>query len=206
MINTIIDISHHQSYVDFNKLVAGGIKGVIHKCTQGTGFLDSKYTSRKELAKSVGLLWGAYHFGENADAEVQAEWFSSCANLSEEDLAVLDFEEYKDQMTLDQARIFITKMAAPSCRMRYPVLYSGAYFINELLGDKPIDSCLANCPLWIAQYNNKEIKVPPTWQDWTMWQYTDGTDGNQPHYTDGVGNCDRNIFNGDAIDLVKMWR
>lgn len=204
MLNVIVDISHHQKYVDFNAIKLAGIIGVIHKCTQGTGFIDDKYKSRMELAKSVGLLWGAYHFGEDATVETQIDHFLTNADLDVNDLAVLDFEKYDtDQMTLQQAKEFVGRVYTH--RKQFPWLYTGASFINEKLGTK-IDPVLKNCYLWIAQYNNKEIKVPPTWKKWTMWQYTDGVNGNNPHEVNGIGPCDRNLFDGNLLELKKLWR
>ena len=34
-INVVIDLSHHNEKVDFKKIAADGIVGVIHKATQG---------------------------------------------------------------------------------------------------------------------------------------------------------------------------
>jgi len=47
--------------------------------------------------------------------------------------------------------------------------------------------------------------VPVNWEKWTLWQYTDGGLGPDPHSVDGVGRCDRDKFNGDAEALRRFW-
>jgi GH25 family lysozyme M1 (1,4-beta-N-acetylmuramidase) len=60
MINTIIDI-YHRNGIDLETTLAGGIDAIIHKATEGADFQDSKYHERREAAKELGFLWGAYH-------------------------------------------------------------------------------------------------------------------------------------------------
>ena len=65
MINTIIDI-YHEEHIDFQQVKDAGIRAIIHKATEGTGFIDPKYRDRKRVAKGMGFLWGAYHFSTGA--------------------------------------------------------------------------------------------------------------------------------------------
>jgi lysozyme len=85
---------------------------------------------------------------------------------------------------------------------RWPGLYSGHY-IKELLGTRA-DPVLANCWLWLAQYGPTAV-VPPNWASWTMWQYTDGGLGPEPHVVEGIGRCDRDKFNGSTGALRRLW-
>ena len=82
------------------------------------------------------------------------------------------------------------------------MLYSGHY-VKGLLGTGG-DPVLSQCPLWLAQYGPTAV-VPPNWQTWTLWQYTDGGVGPEPHGIAGVGRCDRDKFNGDADMLRTFW-
>ena len=45
-VNVVIDLSHHNEKVDFKKVAADGVVGIIHKATQGFGFVDKKYAAR----------------------------------------------------------------------------------------------------------------------------------------------------------------
>lgn len=199
MLNVIIDLSHHNETVDFATLKAAGIVGIIHKATQGTGYTDPTYASRRTDAEAAGLLWGAYHFGTGADGAVQAKQFLKVAGPPDKTLLVLDFEQNTqgDSMTLAQADDFVTAVQQQSGR--WPVLYTGSSYF----GTKK-DALLAKCPLWLAQYGSKTV-VPANWPSWTLWQYTDGISGPGPHTVDGVGKCDRDQFYGTLEQLMAFW-
>jgi lysozyme len=85
---------------------------------------------------------------------------------------------------------------------RFPGFYSG-HLIKELLGSGS-DPILSQCWLWLAQFGPTPV-VPPNWKTYTLWQYTDGAIGPEPHTVKGVGRCDRDKFNGSADDLKKLW-
>jgi len=201
-LNVIVDISHHNGNPDFAQAAAAGIVGVIHKATQGTGFTDSKYLTNRQKALDAGLLWGAYHFGTGGNGVAQADFFLTTVNPGPDTLLVLDFEPNTQgaTMSLDQARAFVTEVNAKLGR--FPGLYSGN-LIKEQLGNKT-DPILAQCFFWLAQYGPNAV-VPPNWPTWTLWQYTDGNLGPQPHTVPGIGACDRDKFNGDLDALKELW-
>jgi lysozyme len=202
--NVVVDLSHHNGNVDLPKVNAAGIVGVIHKATQGSGFKDPKYAARRTQAQQAGLLWGAYHFATAADPVAQAKFFLSLAQPGPADLVVLDFERNEsipsNTMTLDQARTFISTVQDATGIT--PGLYGGAYLKQQLNGAD--DDTLGACWLWWAQYG-PTAAIPPAWPDWTLWQYTDGHNGNPPFEIDGVGPCDRDQYQGTADDLRAKW-
>lgn len=203
MIDTIIDLSHHNGTVDLATAAKGGISAVFHKASQGTGYADPLYAANKAKAADAGLLWGAYHFGTGADGSQQADFFLSTANLQPGELAVLDFESNTagSSMDLEEARVFVTHVH--DVTGRWPILYSG-HDLKEQLGND-VDSTLANCPLWIAQYSLQPV-IQATWSSWTFWQWTDGAAGVNPVPVPGVGHCDRNRFSGTADELQQFWQ
>jgi lysozyme len=201
--NAVVDLSHHNADPDF--AVArdrGGIVGIVHKATQGVTYADPTYAERRAAAVAEKLLWGAYHSGTGSDGVQQAEHFLSVVQPDHATLLVLDFEANPQgpSMPLEEARAFVTHVMEATGR--WPGLYSGHY-IKELLGTR-VDPVLAHCWLWLAQYG-PTIVVPPNWATWTMWQYTDGGLGPEPHVVDGIGRCDRDRFNGSAAALRRLW-
>ncbi len=206
-INVVIDLSHHQETVDFGQIKGDGIVGVIHKATQGLTYVDKKYAERRDQALAEGLLWGAYHFGVGGDGSDQADFFLENAKPDKGTLIVLDYEPNLTgpTMALNQAREFVEHV--DEVVGRYPGLYSGHLIKEQLAGLTPADPVLSNCFLWIAQYNGpKPLNITPTFKTWTFWQYTDGVHGDEPHRVEGVGQCDRNKFNGSLAQLRKLWR
>ncbi len=201
--NVVIDLSHHNQNLDFSKMKdPGGILGIIHKVTQGTKYVDPTYEAHEQLALDQELLWGAYHFGTGADGVEQAQHFLDVVQPDGQTLLALDFESnpHGPSMNLEEARSFVTHINEVTGN--WPVLYSG-YYIKQLLGSNK-DPVLAQCPFWLAQYGPTAV-VPANWQTWTLWQYTDGAAGPQPHDVPGAGLCDRDYFNGDNSALQRLW-
>jgi len=201
-VNAVIDLSHHNGLVDLARARADGILGIIQKATQGRTFVDPTYARNRANAASAGLRWGAYHFGTGGDGVQQAMHFLDTVAPSAGELLVLDFEANHQgpSMSLEEARAFVTHVRESTGR--WPGLYSGHY-VKELLGTQG-DAILSNCWFWLAQYGPTAV-VPVAWPTWTMWQYTDGAVGPEPHEVDGVGRCDRDRFNGTAGQLRTFW-
>jgi lysozyme len=202
-LNVVIDLSHHNQNLDFGSMkTSGGILGIIHKATQGLDYTDPTYQPHKAQALAAGLLWGAYHFGTGSDGVQQAGHFLDAVQPDGQTLLVLDFEANGQgpSMTLEEARAFVTHVN--DVTGRFPGLYSGHY-IKDLLGTNK-DAVLANCWFWLSQYGPTAV-VPANWPRWTMWQYTDGAVGPDPHSVPGAGMCDRDKFNGDEAGLRRLW-
>jgi lysozyme len=204
LLNTVIDLSHHNSVSSFEDVKNDGIVGVIHKATQGTGFVDSRYDSRKARALAAGLLWGAFHFGVGGNIPGQVDHFLNVVSPGKADLLVLDFEPNTQgkTMTLAEAEQFVQLVKDRTGR--FPGLYSGESFIRTKVGGNTA-TVLKNCFLWVAKFSANLPVVPAAWKTFTFWQYTDGNSGLQPHQVNGVGRCDRDKFNGTAENLPKLW-
>ena len=200
--NVVVDISHHNGNVNFAALRNAGILGVIHKATQGLGGDDPTYQSHRDAARQAGMLWGAYHFGTDSDGVQQAEKFLSTVGDVSNTLLALDFETNPagPSMSLEEARAFVTHVKEATGR--FPGFYSG-HDIKQKLGTAS-DSVLANCWFWLAQYGPTAV-VPPNWNRWTFWQYTDGALGPEPTEVPGVGRFDRDMFNGSEDELRAFW-
>lgn len=201
-LNAVVDISHHNGNVNFAKAKDAGIIGVIQKATQGQSNVDPTYKTNKIKALNAGLLWGAYHFATGSDGLKQADNFLSVVGNDPKTLLVLDFEPNLTgpSMSLEEARAFVTSVKERTGR--FPGFYSG-HFIKQLLGTSS-DPVLAKCWFWLAQYGKTAV-VPPNWPTWTLWQYTDGVIGPEPHTVSGIGRCDRDLFNGSETQLRKLW-
>jgi lysozyme len=202
MLNAVVDLSHFNGEVDLEAARRDGILGIIHKATQGIAFVDPFYAINRPKARAVGLYWGAYHSGTGGDGIAQALHFLETAQCAEQDLLVLDLEHDRQgrSMSLLEARAFVTHLQ--STTGRWPGLYAG-YYLKELLGVDP-DPVLGQCWLWLAQYGPTPV-IPAAWRTWTLWQYTNGALGPEPHQVKGIGRCDRNWFQGDPGGLRSFW-
>jgi lysozyme len=201
----VIDLSHHDPADNYAKVKAAGIVGVIYKATQGTGFQDPTYEKQRTAALKAGLKWGAYHFGDGSDVKLQVANFLGFAQIDPETLFCLDFEpNSSSQMSLAQAKDFITQIENGLSRTTECVLYSGNQ-IKEQLGSRK-DVWWGARRLWLAQYGTSPV-VQASWKTYWLWQYTDGTTGPKPHTVAGCdsGGVDCNSYVGTPEQLAAEW-
>lgn len=182
-----------------------GLRGIIHKASQGSDLKDKKYSVRKPQALEAGFLWGAYHFGTGDDVDEQVDNFLEAVGDYSNTLLALDFEPNPkgSSMSLPQAVSFLEKVYKKTGQR--PILYSG-HFIKEAINKNSIyNVTLSRYRLWLCQYGPKAV-VPSVWDNYWLWQYTGDGIGQKPHTIDGIqGDVDLNVFNGDVNQLKKEW-
>jgi len=218
MYDGIIDLNHNDD-IDFAKVKAKGeIAAIIHKVSEGSTFVDQHFDERRKAARSLGFLWGVYHFGTNADVGAQLKNFLAHAKIEATDFVALDYEKrtLKDgsdiTMSLDQAEEFVTRLHEKLGR--FPAIY-GSDLLAHAAQVRP-QSVLGRCHLWLAAYTTHPAPtVPSLWPKFTLWQYTDGLVGGDPKVTEGTagpgrhgpipGVCDRSRFADALADLQKAW-
>jgi lysozyme len=200
--NAVIDISHHNGTIDLSNAQKAGTVGILQKATQGSSFVDPTYPGNLKQAQTLGLLWGAYHFGNGDDGVSQADFFLNVVHPPAGTLLVLDFESNPagSTMSLQDARDFVTHIQGATGI--WPGLYGGSY-LKEQLGSQA-DPILQNCWLWLAQYGSTPV-LPPGWANWTLWQYTDGHLVADPNPIPGISPCDRDYFVDTSAVLQAKW-
>lgn len=196
MIPNVLDISHHNTINDFAALKSAGVWGIIHKCTQGTGYVDRTYAPRRKLATDAGLLWGAYTFNTGAPVTQQVDYFFSHADPDDSTLMCLDFEDNPaSNMSLAQAKQFL--QIADERLSRKLVLYSGNR-VKDLLG-VTADPFLGSHRLWLAQYGPVP-HVQVSWHKQWLWQYSE-----TGHLPGTSGLLDLNHYDGTLPQLQQEW-
>lgn len=220
--NSIVNMSHYDLMrPNFAGMRSEGVRAIIHEATYPRFERDAYYRERHAQAARVGLLWGAYHFGDATDPVKQADHFMRTAGaMSPPDpngvLLVLDFEKNGHypggSMRVDQAVTFVERVRAQTGK--YPGIYMSEYRIRQMLyGPKATAAqrqVLSNCWLWVANYHFEPRNTAP-WSVWRMWQYTgDGKCDLRPRsrYPISVANmrkAERNIFRGSDDNLAAFW-
>lgn len=199
----VADISHHNTVTDLAATYAAGIRGVIHKASQGAAASDPTYAKRRKDAVAAGLLFGAYHFCDNSNVANQVSNFLRCAQPDENTLLAADWEEVdkgRRNMSLDQIKEFLQLVFERTGQR--PVLYTGSVG-KEALGGRA-DPFLARHRLWLCEYGPKAI-YPPGWNTHWLWQFSADGFGPQPHSVAGIKDIgvDLNVFGG--TDLAAEW-
>lgn len=206
--SAVVDLSHHQRAVDFRVLRHLGVQAVIHKASQGAGYADPRYRTRRNLAASQNLLWGAYHFGTGDAVAGQVNNFLAQVSGHEGALLVLDVEPNPGgtSMSLAQAEEWVLEVRERTGRP--VVVYGGGDYLRDSL-QPPADSPLGQGGLWWARWGSDPGQhLPAPWAAWSLWQHTDGQFGGAPmgcpEATAGEP-CDRSAHRGEAADLAAWW-
>src|SRR5579885_782796 len=117
----VIDLYHGDAVSSFEDAYKAGIRGVIHKATEGATLSDRAYARRRVMALDAGMLWGAYHFLRPGDPAGQARRFLDEARPTEATLIAVDHEDTR--VPLAALVRFLDELEAAGIRKR--VVYSG---------------------------------------------------------------------------------
>jgi len=208
-LNAFVDLSHHNPSVDLAAARDAGLAGLMHKATQGVSFVDPAYAERASQARSLGLMFGAYHFCTAEPVDRQLDLFLGTLTASGRDgvLPCIDWEPnpLASQGTMTQDQLVALIAGFHERTGVYPVLYGGYWMLGALSAGHPLGD-IGRCPLWQAFYSSDFGWLSDIWERWTFLQYTDGTRGPGPHEMPGLGPVDRDTFNGSLEEARTFWQ
>lgn len=211
----VIDISHHQEglrgqAIDFAAIAAAGVRGVIHKASQGTEYIDPMYAKRRQAVLDAGLLWGAYHFANGSDAGDQVAHFLEAARPDATTLMVLDHEpnaaSLGGNLSLAGARSFLDALRSQNNGVM-PKLYSGNLIKEQTARDDSHNDFLGDVPLWLCQYGPRAV-LPDPWSNYWLWQFSGDGVASRGLSVPGVAQGDKldtNTFDGTDEELAASW-
>lgn len=168
------------------------------------------YLTRREMAKTLGLKWGAYHLGRPGNPREQADHFIDFAQPDEDDLIALDIEDNTDDwMSLADAEIFAQQV---KIRVgRYPVLYTNGNTADYIAKHQAQYPLLSRLPLWYARYRDDITGVFPNgqWDNYALWQFSSMHNCNNrscPYRVAGAKNdIDVNVSALTVAELKEAW-
>lgn len=193
------DLEYTDTEHDFAAVYEFGIRGIIHKATEGLTDVDARYHARRIDANTAGLLWGAYHFMRPGDPVAQAQHFLATVGPGVK-LLVLDHEDPKVPLWAALRWLQTVRQITGQT----PWLYSG--FLIRQQEDNRHTPAFAEFPLWLAEYGPIP-KVPLPWQKCVLWQFTGDGVGPEPHTVPGIAHktCDISSFDGTDDELRAAW-
>ena len=169
------------------------------------------YFTRREMAKMLGLKWGAYHLGRPGNPREQADHFIDFAKPEPDELIALDIEDNDpdEWMSLAEAEVFAEQI---NIRLgRYPVLYTNgntAEYISRNADKYPL---LSRLPLWYARYRDDITGRFPeeTWPEYALWQFASMHNCSEtrcPYRVDGTKtDIDVNVSPLTVAELKEAW-
>lgn len=166
-----IDISHHQDFPNFEQVRAAGVIAMIHKCTEGSSYVDPNRGKNCKNAIDAGIAVATYHWlSPGSSPTKQMQFYLDNLQPVDGERVVIDYEE--DGCTLNDLHEAVEALLADP-RNLHVTIYSGHLLKEQLNGS--YDQLLSeNTDLWLAQYTSGT----PSWSkgtypEWTLWQYSE---------------------------------
>ena len=207
----IIDVSRHNSYIAWPKVVAAGVTRAIIRATMGSQGIDVRFSANWEQSRAAGIpRRGVYHYVTTATSpQLQHDHIM---NVTGGDLGT-------EPMVLDVERTEAERLAMANGWQFPKAAYTDMLFklATKLRENGPVmiytnatewrtmttqPAWAAQYPLWAAAWGTAPPVVPAPWADWRMWQYS-----NVGQVAGIVGNVDlsrENVIVPPAVDQVAL--
>jgi lysozyme len=195
-----IDVSRHQSKIDWDDVKAMQIKDIrigfgFIKATEGVKNVDDQFEKNWAEAKKADIARGAYHFYvPSKSGKLQAQNFIETVTLKSGDLPPVLDVEYISFTTIEKLQQGVQDwltMVEAHYHVK-PIIYTNAFFYKNYLGKK-----FDQYPLWVAHYLVKD--KPNIERDWLFWQH------NETGQVNGIdAYVDFNVFNGDSAAFKNL--
>lgn len=170
MINGL-DISRWQGDVDFERAWQAGVRFVMIKCSEGSSWIDPKFTDFYERAKSVGMAVGAYHWYRPLSASAQMTIIQEAIGDRKLDFPLaLDVEYHhnaKPDLYTSYLQQLVNKLSGFG-GFEWPMIYTRASFWDSYVLSW---SGWRQLPLWVAHWKTTKPTLPRDWNTWHIWQY-----------------------------------
>ncbi len=169
------------------------------------------YHTRRALAKTLGMKWGAYHLARPNNPLDQARHFLDYTNPSDDEAIVLDIEDNDPDkwMSLEDAETFSRYIYR---RLgRWPMLYTNGSTAKYIANNKDRYKILSRLPLWYARYKPDISDHFPKghWDSYHIWQFqaqNNCSKGRCPYNVKGANrDIDVNVVNMDVATLRENW-
>lgn len=200
----VIDIYQGNDIEDMSLLRNAGIKGIIHKATQGVSIHDGRYDARRKWAKDSGIeLWGAYHFNsETSSIKQQAIEFVKQAKPDDFTLMAMDWEGETEAaaFSVREARDFLSYVMDLTHRTPSGLWIYGGNIPRQVIQSSSDMEFFGQFHNWHCQYG-AHADVSKAWPNgYDLWQYS------ETGHLAGTGSLiDLNVAKGSFEDLRAKW-
>ena len=204
-----IDVSSHQTNVDWGAAWRQGARFAYTKATEGTYYKNPYYSQQYNGSANAGMVRGAYHFAIPAVGSGAQEanyfvdngggWSSDGRTLPP--LLDIEYNPYQQlgntcyNMSAAQMVTWIRDFSntVKARTGRVPMIYTTTDWWRTCTGNT---NAFANHPLHLASYAKAPGALPNGWASYTVWQYS----------STGPFVGDSNVFNGSTADLDRFVR
>ncbi len=186
------------------------VAGVIHRSSIGLK-VDTKYKSRRDIARARGYLWGAYHLGYTGNVKAQVDLFLGLVDGDPNTLMILDLEDTTNGkfMTISEAVTFMEMVYERTGRI--PVVYSNHSTLKKLNSTVAGNPIFQQSKLWYARFKSNVYDYPAgIWPNYFLWQFSSeincSSTGSCLYNVPGTKyDMDVNVYYGTKDDLAVNW-
>ena len=199
----VIDISKYQTNIDWDRVKADGVQGVIIRAGFGAGNIDNMFYKHIADAIAYGMNIGIYWFSYAYNVKMAKQEAIYCHAAIERyrekiNLPVFfDWEydsfDFAKKFGIMPSKQLITDMNLEFCRMIEVIGYKAGYYLNMDYSINYVDeSRLRDFKRWYARYTVEQQT------DCYMWQFT------SKGKIDGInGNVDVNVLYTEDVQTEK---
>lgn len=168
-----IDISHHNTVLDWSKVKQDNISFVYLKATEGVDHVDGNFAVHYKGARNAALPIGAYHFYTfGVSGKKQAHHFIQTANIRAGDMIPAIDVEHSSTNPDSKDGEYIKKVIR-ELKILESELYEnyGAHpmiYTNKHCYEKYIRDAFPKNPIWIVDLDND----PSSEINWKIWQFS----------------------------------
>lgn len=173
----VIDVSEHNGKIDWKKVKADGIEGVIIRAGYGKGNVDKKFTANITGAMKNKLNIGIYWFSYAYSVDMAKREARYCNDIIEPYKGILkmpvfydweyDSMKFAKKNGEEPGKKEITYMTKAFCQEIADLGYDAGYYLNLDYSKRFYDeSMLMEYKRWFARYIKEEQK------DCYLWQYS----------------------------------
>ena len=208
-----IDVSHHQEFIDWQKVRTSGVRFAFVKASEGEEYIDPMFELNTHGAAEAGILPGSYHFYlPKCDPLLQARHY--VRTLQELGGGVTSLPPCVDIETpglgksgFNQAlRVFLEEIFRLTGRTALiyvsPGFWKSYLPVPVLSNYKLLRSGVdwaAEYPLWVAHYTSGWPYQVYPWAGWAFWQYSSAGQ------ISGISTrVDLNLFSGTPAELAAL--
>lgn len=202
----IIDVSYHNGNINFKKVAADGIDGVIIRAGYGSGHIDKKFIDNIKGARSAGLPVGVYWFSYAYSVGLAHREAQQCLDAIKPytiDLGVFfdweyDSMRYAKNHGVTPNKKLITQLNRAFVSAIKDAGYKAGIYFNKDYANRWIDTDAIDCIKWYARYTSA------AGFDCDLWQYTSSgkVDGISGH-VDINKVINKNLFTSGSFGSVK---
>ena len=171
-----IDVSTHQGVIDWEKVKAAGVDGVIIRAGYGRNNIDKQFvrniTECNRLGIPCGVYWFSYAYTEEL-AKKEAEYCLAAVKPYKLELPICFDFEYDSVANAKKQGVTVTKQLATAMVHAFcGVIEAAGYYVMNYANPDYLrnyfDDTVGRYDLWLAWYSNAE---QPT-RSCGIWQYS----------------------------------